>query len=123
MRLDELDLGILRLLRGDARLSYRRIATQLGSTTPTVSARVRRLEQLGVIRGYRAELHPSLDADAAPTRPRAPRLPRAVDIPCHQCRGPIVGEPFERTLGGMAHVFCCAHCRETFMERFEKLAR
>lgn len=56
MELDELDMGILRLLTEDARLSFRAIAEKLGSTTPTVSARVKALEDVGIIRGYGADV-------------------------------------------------------------------
>lgn len=56
MELDALDMGILRLLAEDARLSYRSLAEALGTTTPTVSARVKALEQLGIVRGYSADL-------------------------------------------------------------------
>lgn len=58
MELDSLDIGILRALQDDARLSFRELARRTGSTTPTVSARVDRLESLGVLRGYRAEIDP-----------------------------------------------------------------
>ncbi len=50
--LDELDLKILRHLNRDARQSYRDMARQLGVSTSTVSARVRRLEEGGVVTGY-----------------------------------------------------------------------
>ena len=56
--LDELDFGILRALQADARTSFRTLAKQLGTTTPTVGARVRRLEELRIIQGYRIELDP-----------------------------------------------------------------
>ncbi|MHB1262721.1 MAG: Lrp/AsnC family transcriptional regulator, partial [Thermoplasmatota archaeon] len=58
MDLDELDFGILRALQADARTSYRTLAKQLGTTTPTVSSRVKRLEDLRIIQGYRVELDP-----------------------------------------------------------------
>lgn len=56
MRLDQLDIRIVGLLQEDARLSYREIAERLGSTTPTVSARVKALEDIGLLQGYRAHL-------------------------------------------------------------------
>ena len=56
MRLDPLDVRIVALLQEDARLSFREIAERLGSTTPTVSARVKALEDIGLLRGYRAQL-------------------------------------------------------------------
>lgn len=58
VELDPLDAEILKLLREDARLSYRKLAERTGSTTPTVSARVKNLEDLGIIRGYEARVDP-----------------------------------------------------------------
>jgi DNA-binding Lrp family transcriptional regulator len=54
--LDPLDRGILDLLRADARQSMRSLARQLGTTTPTVSARVKNLESSGFLLGYRADV-------------------------------------------------------------------
>src|SRR5256885_3246168 len=50
--LDELDMRILRLLNADARKSYRDIAKQADASLSTVSNRVRKLEEEGVISGY-----------------------------------------------------------------------
>jgi len=58
MHLDDLDASLLRLLREDARRSYRSLAKDAGTTTPTVSTRIKRLEELGVLRGYRADVDP-----------------------------------------------------------------
>ncbi|HEY7594760.1 MAG TPA: Lrp/AsnC family transcriptional regulator [Actinophytocola sp.] len=55
-RLDETDVQILEYLSGDARLSQRAIARAVGMSPPAVADRIGRLESLGVIRGYRAEL-------------------------------------------------------------------
>ncbi|MFA5860537.1 MAG: winged helix-turn-helix transcriptional regulator [Candidatus Thermoplasmatota archaeon] len=192
MQLDELDAGLLRLLQQDARLSFRQLAAKLDTTTPTVSARVKAMEDLGIIRGYRADIDPAIlggtmhvvSVRAAPsalgrvakqladitgveevvllsggtlqarvrTRPpeqklrdvheaiaviqdvqgydvaevlgtgrRAvtPEVSSELDVACHQCHGPIHGEPVMKTLGGHAHVFCCRHCLGTFVKRFE----
>src|SRR6266542_2201138 len=54
--LDEQDLAILRLLVGDARMSQRRLAREVGMSAPAVAERVARLERAGVIRGYRADV-------------------------------------------------------------------
>lgn len=56
MKLDETDARILKLLQEDARLSFREIGKKVGVSTPTVSARVRALEEQGVIRGYSARI-------------------------------------------------------------------
>ena len=50
--LDELDMRILRLLNADARKSYRDIAKEADASLSTVSNRVRKLEEEGVISGY-----------------------------------------------------------------------
>jgi DNA-binding Lrp family transcriptional regulator len=58
--LDRIDVAILRLLVADARMSQRRIAREVGMSPPAVADRIVRLERLGVIRGYRAEIDRSL---------------------------------------------------------------
>jgi DNA-binding Lrp family transcriptional regulator len=50
--LDELDVAILRRLNSDARKSFRDIARELRVSISTVSNRVKRLEQEGIILGY-----------------------------------------------------------------------
>ncbi len=54
--LDQIDRRILRALRGNARLSMVALGEQVGLSKTPVTARVRRLEEAGYIRGYRAEL-------------------------------------------------------------------
>lgn len=58
MDLDATDAAILRCLQEDARASFRTIAKEVGVSVPTVSARLQNLEQLGIVRGYRAVLDP-----------------------------------------------------------------
>ncbi len=60
MKLDELDRKILMVLQSDGRLSFRKIAERIGTTTATVSERVKRLERSGVIRNYTVILDPTL---------------------------------------------------------------
>lgn len=55
-RLDETDVRILEYLTEDARLSQRAIARAVGMSPPAVADRISRLETLGVIRGYRAQV-------------------------------------------------------------------
>jgi DNA-binding Lrp family transcriptional regulator len=50
--LDDLDLRILRLLNADARKSFREIAKAVDASLSTVSNRVRKLEEQGIITGY-----------------------------------------------------------------------
>tara|TARA_B100001123_G_C15239109_1_gene998373 strand:- start:869 stop:1312 length:444 start_codon:yes stop_codon:yes gene_type:complete len=55
---DDVDRRILKVLEADARTSLRKIAEEVGVALGTVSNRVRRLESLGVIRGYTVLLDP-----------------------------------------------------------------
>jgi DNA-binding Lrp family transcriptional regulator len=62
--MDETDVKILRKLLHDARLSYRRIADEIGVSPPTVLARVAKLEKGGIIKSYSAVLdHEKLGYD------------------------------------------------------------
>ena len=54
--LDTHDRQIVRLLSGDGRMSYTELAKHTGLSTSAAHQRVRRLEQRGVITGYRAIL-------------------------------------------------------------------
>jgi DNA-binding Lrp family transcriptional regulator len=49
---DDIDLGLLRLLCRDSRVSRRQLARELGVSAPTVGERLARLERSGVVRGY-----------------------------------------------------------------------
>ena len=56
--LDHRDLAILTALQADARSTFADIGRRVGLAPSSVHERVRKLEQLGVIRSYRAELDP-----------------------------------------------------------------
>lgn len=56
--MDAIDLSLVELLRGNARLSYAELARQVGLSAPAVHERVGKLEASGVIRGYRADVEP-----------------------------------------------------------------
>ena len=54
--LDDVDVAIVRLLQADGRTSNAEIARRIGLSAPATHARVKRLEESGVIRGYTAVL-------------------------------------------------------------------
>jgi Lrp/AsnC family leucine-responsive transcriptional regulator len=54
IELDDINRDIVDLLQADGRISYRELGERVGLTPPAVTERVRKLEELGVIRGYRA---------------------------------------------------------------------
>lgn len=54
--LDDTDGHLLRELQAAGRLSYAELGRRIGLTAPAVAERMRRLEEVGVIRGYRVEI-------------------------------------------------------------------
>mgnify|MGYP000937895403 CR=1 FL=1 len=56
--LDRFDRAIIRELAGDGRMAITELARRIGLTKTPTQARVKRLEDLGVIAGYRAALNP-----------------------------------------------------------------
>jgi DNA-binding Lrp family transcriptional regulator len=55
-RLDEKDLAILALIQRNCRLTAREIAKKINSPITTVFAKIKRMEELGIIKDYRAVL-------------------------------------------------------------------
>ncbi|MEZ4700697.1 MAG: Lrp/AsnC family transcriptional regulator [Rhodothermales bacterium] len=53
-RIDEIDVKILSLLQAQGRMKRNRIAEEVGLSVPSVSERMRKLEERGVITGYYA---------------------------------------------------------------------
>ena len=56
MTIDDIDRKVLTELQVDGRISYAELGRRVGLTTPAVIERVRKLEDSGVITGYRAEI-------------------------------------------------------------------
>ena len=56
--IDAIDAQILDALTDDARISVAELARTVGLSSPSVSERVKRLEEAGVIEGYTAKINP-----------------------------------------------------------------
>jgi Lrp/AsnC family transcriptional regulator, leucine-responsive regulatory protein len=56
--LDDANCRLLAELQADARLSFAELGRRVGLSSPAVAERVARLEETGVIKGYRAEIDP-----------------------------------------------------------------
>ncbi len=52
--MDALDLKIIETLRGRGRISFSELALNLGLSAPSTAERVHRLEEKGIIKGYKA---------------------------------------------------------------------
>ncbi|MDY7081247.1 MAG: AsnC family transcriptional regulator, partial [Halobacteria archaeon] len=55
-QLDDTDIEILRLLAEDSSRSYSEIAEKVNLSTPSVSDRINRLKEVGVIKGFTVEI-------------------------------------------------------------------
>ena len=59
MKLDETDIQILKTLQKDARESASHIAEKVNVSVPTVTERIRKLQENGVILGFQSAIDPS----------------------------------------------------------------
>jgi Lrp/AsnC family leucine-responsive transcriptional regulator len=59
VEIDSVNLRVLEELQRDPRLTMSELGRRVGMSSPAVTERVRRLEEAGVIQGYRLELNPA----------------------------------------------------------------
>ena len=60
MKIDDLDKKILDFLQKDGRIAASHIADELDISIPTVTERIKKLSEYGVIQGFHATLDPKL---------------------------------------------------------------
>ncbi|WP_394827694.1 Lrp/AsnC family transcriptional regulator [Pendulispora albinea] len=96
---DPRNAEILRLLRDDPRIPVSELARRIGMSAPAVKERVQRMEDAGIIKGYRLELDPA--ALGLPItiyvriRPMPGKLPKLIElaqaipqvVECHRVTG------------------------------------
>lgn len=103
-QVDSLDEQILAALQENGRLTMKSLAEQVGLSSPAMIERVRRLEERGVISGYRAVIAP-----AALGRPITALISATVDRPDQEAflarleQQPAVAE-MHRTTGETTHL-------------------
>jgi Lrp/AsnC family leucine-responsive transcriptional regulator len=97
--IDAVNRQVLEELLQDPRLTMSELGRRVGMSSPAVTERVRRLEEKGVIRGYRLELDPvALGLPIAAylrIRPNPGQLPRVAElaqqipevVECHRVTG------------------------------------
>lgn len=98
-RFDDTDRKILGELTTDGRVSFAELGRRVSLSPPAVAERVQRLERVGVITGYRAEVDPrclgyvmTAIVRIKPAPGQLPRIPElAAEIPeigeCHRITG------------------------------------
>jgi len=57
--LDEVNIQLLKELQQDPRLTMSELGRRVGMSAPAVTERVRRMEEAGIILGYRLDLNPA----------------------------------------------------------------
>jgi Lrp/AsnC family transcriptional regulator, leucine-responsive regulatory protein len=97
--IDSVNLRMLEELQRNPRLTMSELGRRIGMSSPAVTERVRRLEEAGVIRGYRLELNPTAlglpIAAYIRIRPNPGQLPRIAElaqqipevVECHRVTG------------------------------------
>jgi Lrp/AsnC family leucine-responsive transcriptional regulator len=97
--IDAVNRRVLEELQRDPRLTMSELGRRVGMSSPAVTERVRRLEETGVIRGYRLDLNPvALGLPIAAyirIRPNSGQLPRIAElaqqipevVECHRVTG------------------------------------
>jgi Lrp/AsnC family transcriptional regulator, leucine-responsive regulatory protein len=97
--IDAVNRRILQELQRDVRVTMTELGRRIGMSSPAVTERVRRLEEAGVIRGYRLDVNPA--ALGLPIalyiriRPNPGQLPRIAElaqqipevVECHRVTG------------------------------------
>ncbi len=96
VRLDDTDWAILDQLQADGRLPFSELGRRVSLSAPAVAERVRRLEQAGVITGYRALVDPEALGAGIEALVRV-RVPHAST------------ERFRRDVVGRHEVLACDH--------------
>lgn len=56
IRIDELNWGILQCLQSNSRESFASIGRKVGLTAPAVAERVKKMEDMGIVEGYKAKI-------------------------------------------------------------------
>ena len=64
--LDDIDRRLVEVLIDDGRISLKALARHVGLSSPSVSERLRRLEERGIIRGFTVDIDPKANSEEMP---------------------------------------------------------
>jgi len=83
-QLDKVDCLLIQALTEDARTAIAELARTIGMSAPSVTERIRRLEEAGVISGYKAQVNPEAlgyyISAYVRIRPMAGKLAKVVEL-------------------------------------------
>jgi DNA-binding Lrp family transcriptional regulator len=112
--MDETDVKILKQVLSDARLSYRKIAEEIGVSPPTVLTRIQRLENNHIIKSYSALLdHEKLGYDLTAIIELTAVKGKITEVEKHISRFPNVCAVYDIDKHTIASSFFCYKDRVT----------
>ena len=125
--LDDIDIGIVTSLQEDGRKSFRQIARELDTSTPTVQARYQRLVNIGLIKS----ISPIIDSTNLDIEHKekietcncheSPDVTlqsgMTVKIKCDLCDGPVGDKPHVYKFANFERFFCCNTCKTQYKEK------
>lgn len=129
LKLDDIDLAILKSILEDGRKSYRRIAKEINVSAPTVKIRYERLFSVGLIKSISPILDPrkldkstrsELDSNLIKTKKPKINLNKEMQIKltCKYCKGPIGSKPHIVRFANFERYFCCTSCKGLYKEKY-----
>ncbi|KFM19715.1 Regulatory protein AsnC [Marine Group I thaumarchaeote SCGC AAA799-P11] len=125
--LDDMDIGIVTSLQEDGRKSFRQIARELNTSTPTIHARYQRLVNIGLIKSIspiidisnitdkqkqqiqECSYHKSTNVDL--------KSGMSVNMKCDLCDGVIGDKPHVLKFANFERFFCCNTCKTHYKEK------
>lgn len=127
LKLDKIDVDIIRSLMEDGRKSFRKVSREVGVSTPTVKSRYERLVSAGLIRAIVPDLDLGRLEQGRKDRPvrkggkeNRGRIGRGalVRMTCEYCKGPVHESPITLKVGTSSRFFCCTSCRSLYKEKY-----
>jgi Lrp/AsnC family leucine-responsive transcriptional regulator len=131
LRLDTIDIAVLRSLLADGRKSFRQISRETKISTPTVKARYERLVRIGLIKAVvpfidTGMLENKTSKQLDLVRQKALHNHRIkiddemlVKMSCDYCEGPVHEKPHILKVGNFERFFCCPSCRTLYKEKYK----
>ena len=130
LKLDEIDLALLKSLVADGRKSFRQISREIKVSAPTVKLHYERLANIGLIKGVSVDLDlGKLETKASvkldQIRHKALKGHKIkfdkgllVKIACDYCNGPVHDKPSILKVGDQERFFCCSSCKTLYNEKY-----
>lgn len=131
LKLDTIDIAVLRSLLADGRKSFRQISRETKISTPTVKARYERLVKIGLVKAVvplidTGMLENKTSKQLDLVRQKALQNHKIkiddemlVKMSCDYCEGPVHEKPHILKVGNFERFFCCPSCRTLYKEKYK----